>query len=155
NDGLLVFTYHHSRPEGWSSILEALMTAGFTITAVHPIKAEMSVAMPKQQAKEPIDLDIIVVCRKSEASAQIPPGHSWSATVMAASAQVQRLRAARRALSRNDIRVIVMAQALRHFSALSDAAAALAGLDERLGDIEALIHHLQSGRDGINTVAEG
>jgi adenine-specific DNA methylase len=47
DDGLLVFTYHHSRPEGWRSVLEALMSAGFTITAAHPIKAEMSVAMPK------------------------------------------------------------------------------------------------------------
>ena len=73
-DGLLIFTYHHSRPEGWRSVLEALMAAGFGITAAHPIKSEMSVAMPKHQASEPIDLDIIVVCRKRS---QLQP-HKWN-----------------------------------------------------------------------------
>ena len=28
-DGLLAFTYHHSRPEGWRCVLQALMQAGF------------------------------------------------------------------------------------------------------------------------------
>jgi adenine-specific DNA methylase len=142
DDGLLVFTYHHSRPEGWSSILEALLKVGFTITAAHPIKAEMSVAMPKQQAKEPIDLDIILVCRKSNTSLSTPAGRSWSGVALTSSAQVQRLRRAGRVLSRNDVRVIVTAQALRHFSELGDAAAALSALDKRLGDIEALIDQL-------------
>lgn len=141
DDGLLVFTYHHSRPEGWSSILEALLSAGFSITAAHPIKAEMSVAMPKQQAKEPIDLDIILVCRKAKAL-PTPPARSWSAVALAASAQIQRLRRAGRPLSRNDVRVIVTAQALRHFSALGDVRVALEALHERLGDIEAIIHQL-------------
>ena len=64
DNGVLAFTYHHSRSEGWHSVLRSLMEAGFGITAAHPVKAEMSVAMPKLQAKEPIDLDIILVCRK-------------------------------------------------------------------------------------------
>ena len=34
----------------------------------HPVKSEMSVATPKSQAKEPIQLDIIIVCRKATAS---------------------------------------------------------------------------------------
>lgn len=157
--GLLVFTYHHSRPEGWSSILEALLAAGFTITAAHPIKAEMSVAMPKHQAKEPIDVDIIMVCRKAAALPPTPPGRSWSAVVLSASAQVQRLRQVGRVLSRNDVRVIVTAQALRHFSALLDARTALAALDERLADIEGLIHQLHGAPSlhemGLNTVGKG
>ena len=66
NNGLLVFTYHHSRGEGWRSVLNALMSAGFGIVATHPVKAEMSVATPKQQTREPINLDIIIVCRKLE-----------------------------------------------------------------------------------------
>lgn len=140
DDGLLVFTYHHSRPEGWSSILEALLKAGFTITAAHPIKAEMSVAMPKQQAKEPIDLDVILVCRKASAVPASPA--RWSAVAVAASAQVQRLRRTGRALSRNDVRVIVTAQALRLLSALGDVRVALEALHERQGDIEGLIDQL-------------
>ena len=46
DEGILAFTYHHSRQEGWHSVLHALMEAGFAITAAHPIKSEMSVAMP-------------------------------------------------------------------------------------------------------------
>ncbi|TDO28416.1 DNA methyltransferase [Sediminibacterium goheungense] len=63
-DGLLVFTYHHSRNEGWISIAHSIEKAGFYVINTHPIKAEMSVAAPKQQAKEPIQLDIIIVCGK-------------------------------------------------------------------------------------------
>lgn len=142
NDGLLVFTYHHSRPEGWSSVLEALLNAEFTISAVHPIKAEMSVAMPKQQAKEPIDLDIVVVCRKAVESSLTLPERSWSAAALAAGAQVQRFRQVGRALSKNDVRVIVMAQAIRHLSAIGNARLAVRMLEEQMPDTEDLISQL-------------
>ena len=142
DDGLLVFTYHHSRPEGWRSVLEALMSAGFTITAAHPIKAEMSVAMPKHQAKEPIDLDIVVVCRKAALAPADAAKRSWSAAVLNATSQVQRLRRAGRELSRNDIRVVVTAQVLRYLSSMGNTSVALAALDERVGEIEILIEQL-------------
>ena len=86
DDGILAFTYHHSRVEGWRSMLRALMDACFSITAAHPIKAEMSVAMPKHQARDPIDLDIIIVCRKRST---FPPclstGSLWDAVLAVAS----------------------------------------------------------------------
>jgi putative DNA methylase len=64
DDGLLVFTYHHSRAEGWTSLAEAVLGAEFALVNAHPLKAEMSVAAPKSQAKEPIQLDVVLVCRK-------------------------------------------------------------------------------------------
>ena len=142
NDGLLVFTYHHSRSEGWRSVLEALMSAGFTITAAHPIKAEMSVAMPKHQAKEPIDLDIIIVCRKAAFAPADTATRSWSTAVLTATSQVQRLLRAGRELSRNDIRVVVTAQVLRYLSSIGSTSVALATLDERVDEIDALIEQL-------------
>jgi len=63
-DGLLIFTYHHSRHEGWVSVYNAIRKAGFLCIQSFPIKAEMSVSMPIQQAKTPIHLDIIFVCKK-------------------------------------------------------------------------------------------
>src|SRR5205823_9335167 len=66
-DGLLVFTYHHSRMDGWKSLADAVVGAGFSIVNCHPVKSEMSVAAPKSQAKEPIQLDVILVCRKQAA----------------------------------------------------------------------------------------
>jgi putative DNA methylase len=63
-DGLLLFTYHHSRAEGWEAVAAAVAGAGFDVIKAHPVKSEMSVAMPKVQAKEPIQIDIVLVCRK-------------------------------------------------------------------------------------------
>lgn len=117
-DGLLVFSYHHSRAEGWRCVLEALMRAGFVVTAAHPIKSEMSVATPKHQANEPIDLDMILVCRKrpSGPAAVIDPQNIVRNATHAAESQIDRLRRARRLLSRNDVRVVLMAQVVKGLS---------------------------------------
>jgi putative DNA methylase len=130
DDGLLVFTYHHSRAEGWSSVLKAIMNAGFAVVAAHPIKAEMSGATPKHQAKEPIDLDVILVCRKKQATeeAKRGKGNLWSDVTKVTERQVQRLRGSGRKLSRNDVRIIVMAQLIRHLSSSEDTAQAIARL---------------------------
>ncbi len=145
DDGILAFTYHHSRSEGWRSVLAALMTAGFGVTAAHPVKAEMSVAMPKRQAREPIDLDIIVVCRKR--SAFMPHhwnGDLWDIVLPAAANQVARLRNAGRRLSRNDVRVIVMAQMLRQLSSSPTVETALGLLEASTRDVESHIDHLHA-----------
>ncbi|MEZ4528210.1 MAG: hypothetical protein R2941_20045 [Desulfobacterales bacterium] len=64
--GLFIFTYHHSRYEGWMAVHKAVRLAGFHCRQTFPIKAEMSVAMPLQQAKIPIHVDLIVVCSKQK-----------------------------------------------------------------------------------------
>ena len=65
DNGMLIFTYHHSRSKGWQSVIKAILESGFFVINSHPVKSEMSVATPKSQAKEPIQLDIIIVCRKN------------------------------------------------------------------------------------------
>jgi adenine-specific DNA methylase len=119
DDGLLIFTYHHSRPEGWRCVLDALAGAGFMVVAVHPIKAELSVAAPKAQAKEPINYDIIIVCRKRVTDGAVSALDFESVlkeATTAGLAQVARLRVCNRPLSRNDARVILMSQVLLHLS---------------------------------------
>ena len=148
DNGVLVFTYHHSRNEGWRSVLDALMSAGFRITAAHPVKAEMSVAMPKLQAKEPIDLDVILVCRKR---GKVITEHSedcrWSTIQAKAAGQVQQFQNRNRKLSRNDVRVIVMAQVIMELSHLNARDKALDLLDTRAEDVEVVITKLLgSGR---------
>lgn len=141
-DGLLVFSYHHSRNEGWFAVLEALMQAGFYISAAHPVKAEMSVAQPKALAKEPIDLDIILACRK-RASRCMDISDSncmWRTVEAQAVHQINKLTARNRKLSRNDVRVIVMAQALRHLSMAPTAENASAHLTD--GEASAVIDRL-------------
>ena len=143
SEGLLVFTYHHSRQKGWSAIIEALHKAGFYIEATHPVKSEMSVAMPKHQAREPIDLDIIIVCRKSNLIEPLlqPPGMLLIDSAEETRDLTIRFNKAGRKLSRNDIRVILMARAITGLS--------------RLRDIDTINNYLNSNENTIDTLIEG
>ena len=146
DDGVFVFTYHHSRSEGWRSVLEALMKAGFRVTATHPVKSEMSVAMPKRQAKEPIDLDIVIVCRKRSYSRPTEwNGEIWEAIESQSAAQIHRLRKKGRRLSRNDVRIIVIAQLIKRASGSQCAESALALLDGSGDLIDSSVDVLHSG----------
>ena len=119
DDGLLVFTYHHSREEGWKAVAEAVLGAGFTVVNSQPVKAEMSVATPKSQAKEPIQLDIILVCRKSdpsEAAAQV----SLASAIESAKSKLNRLREQGFTLSRNDRKVVFWGQLLTTLTSPND-----------------------------------
>lgn len=64
NDGVLAFSFHHSRAEGWAAIYEAINKAGLAVVAAHPVHAELRAASPKTAAKDPISLDAILICRK-------------------------------------------------------------------------------------------
>lgn len=64
SEGILAFSFHHSRPEGWAAIYEALVNAGFVIVAAHPVHAELRASSPKTATKDPISLDAILVCKK-------------------------------------------------------------------------------------------
>jgi len=63
-DAQLAFTFHQSKPSGWYELVKALKAAGLVVTAVQPIKAEMSTASPKAAAAAPSNLDAVVVCRR-------------------------------------------------------------------------------------------
>ena len=120
DDGLLVFTYHHSRDEGWTALAEAVLGAGFTVVNSQPVKAEMSVATPKSQAKEPIQLDIIIVCRKDNKAHRQRP--TVTQAIDSARAKLARLRAAGFSLSRNDRKIVMFGQLLTTLKSPNDAA---------------------------------
>ena len=147
-NGLLIFTYHHSSPDGWSALLTALVSAGFLIVAAHPMKSEMSVAAPKSQAKEPIDLDVILVCRKrarGEDSLRLEKVIS-EATQLAAE-QVQRFNRVGRALSLNDVQVVFMAQVLKILSTESRLERTLRWLNSQHVFIEKSIGLVYQGQE--------
>ena len=157
HDGLLVFTYHHSRAEGWRSVLEATVKAGFAIVAAHPIKAEMSVAVPKNQAREPIDLDVILVCRKRESlpASAGSYGLLLEAARSEAAEQIARFNARGRSLSRNDVRVVLTAQLLRRLSrqpSLDDSLRHLLSIESLVEDAISDLHGGQRGFQGAEGV---
>ncbi|GHA85945.1 DNA methylase [Streptomyces tendae] len=67
-NGILAFTFHQARIAGWVELVKALEAAGLVITAIQPVKAEMSTSTVKSSAADPSNLDSIVVCR--------PAGHT-------------------------------------------------------------------------------
>lgn len=67
--GILAFTFHQARISGWSALMRALAAAGLVITAIQPVKGEMSTSSTKH-GREPSNLDAVVVCRKGWASAR-------------------------------------------------------------------------------------
>jgi len=123
--GRMVFSYHHSREDGWSSIAEAVLGAGFSLIQAQPVKSEMSVAAPKNQAKEPIDLDIMMICKKrrDDDRRAFPAEIAFSRAREIACEKVERFNRSRRRLSRNDVRVILLSQLLVELSAGRDCAA--------------------------------
>jgi hypothetical protein len=111
--GLLVFSYHHARHEGWTSVHRAIRHAGFVCTQVYPIKAEMSVSMPLKQAKSPIHLDLIVLCKKdSDGMAHGTAPADIEAALHLAQDQVAALKSSEIAVSLGDAKVILMGRFL-------------------------------------------
>jgi len=144
-DGLLVFTYHHARSEGWFAVLSAIVNAGFVVTAAVPVKSELSRATPKQQTHHPIDIDVIFSCRKRcAASSRRYPRSSMLLTKASqvAKAQVARLARTGRRLSRNDVRVVLMAQVVTLLSQTLSIDNAREWLRSRENDIDAVVEDL-------------
>jgi len=127
DEGLLIFTYHHSRSEGWSAILEAIHEAGFYIEATYPVKSEMSVSIPKQQANSPIDIDIIIVARKLALIEpfQRVPSELFRECVEETRVIVERFNHSNRRLSLNDVTVVLMARLLTTLSRVEHLATVL------------------------------
>src|SRR5204862_2625905 len=78
------------------------------------LKSEMSIAAPKSQAKEPIQLDVILVCRKqaSDTRKKCDPKIAFQRAVEHAAAKASRLMDCGLTLSVNDRRVILISQFL-------------------------------------------
>lgn len=122
--GLLVFTYHHSRRAGWIALGKALVDAGFSVVNTHPIKAEMSVAAPKSQAAEPIQLDIIFVCKKRELDARPlqTPTIAFRQAQVQAQHKLDRLAACGLKLSYNDRKITLLGQFITQLGPIASAA---------------------------------
>jgi len=116
DEGLLVFTFHHRKDEAWSSVLKAVLDAGFYIVAVYPVYSEMRTSF-HIMGKEAISYDTVVVCRK-----QLKPTSpaSWpyllDEALMYARKAVAELVASHSDLTREDISVIIKGKCLELYS---------------------------------------
>lgn len=114
DEGVMVFSYHHSREDGWTSVAAAVLNAGFKLVQAQPVKAEMSVATPKLAAKSPIDLDVLMVCRKSTADRRplLDLKDALTVAETVGTDKVMRFNRCGRQLSLNDVRIVIFSQVL-------------------------------------------
>jgi putative DNA methylase len=155
-DGLLVFSYHHSREEGWSSLASAVSGAGFSFVQSQPVKSEMSVAAPKGQTEDPIDLDVLLVCRKRTSDGRRRSGaaEALGTSTDLASSKIRRFNQTGRRLSKNDVRIVLLSQLLVELSAGRPSAAEIEKeLDALLPRTRPLLEALWTRQD-VSPTAE-
>lgn len=111
-DGVLAFSFHHSRADGWAAIYGAIETAGLRVVAAHPVHAELRAASPKSAAKAPISLDAILVCKKATARRNDDAKNYAESKSTRRDQLANRLRDAGMLVSNGDLFVISAAQFL-------------------------------------------
>jgi putative DNA methylase len=135
-----------------------VLGAGFTIVQSQPVKAEMSVAAPKSQTKEPIDLDVLLVCRKRGADHRPRRGtdEALAGAVGRTIERVRRFNRVGRQLSRSDVRVVLLSQLLVELSAgrtADEVGVALDGLLPQTRDAIEAVWREQAVHDPRSPVA--
>jgi adenine-specific DNA methylase len=143
-DGLLVFTYHHSRLDGWSALYKSIREAGFIVTHTQPVKAEMSVSVPIQQAKVPINFDLILTCRKVKSNSS-HLGHdsiSLSTYLIEAQQAIRELQNASMKVSTGDVKIILMGCLLSRLSKIGNLSQELDTLHKLEAKIDVLAHKI-------------
>jgi putative DNA methylase len=115
DNGLLAFSFHQSRTEGWSALMASLADAQLVVTAVRPVVAEVTTSLSKHSASEPNRIDLIVACRKR--SAATPASRSPAQARSDMQRQLHRLQVAGIELGPGDVltavRAAVLAQGTR------------------------------------------
>ena len=146
-DGLMAFTFHQARLSGWVALMLALAEAGFVVSAVQPVKAEMSTSVAKN-ALEPSNLDSIIVCRKRGAAHGVADAHR------AAELGARRLASLRSAgieVGPADVRSVIRGHVLATYTASPEAADidALAALADRLAARYIVGRHVRESGEAL------
>jgi adenine-specific DNA methylase len=111
DDGVLVFTYHHSSVESWGELLTALCDVGFEITATYPISADTA----KFFEGKAVEFDIIIVARPAVEREPI----SWNSlrrNIYRTARKTRKRLEENRDLSRGDIGVVEMGRCFHEYS---------------------------------------
>ncbi len=121
-DGLLVFTFHHTDTEGkiWEGLLATLCNTGFEIVAIYPIHGEREASLHLMD-KENVSYDLIHVCRKRRSD---PQRRSWAGIrqevrrrARAELEAIQKGRYGKEPLLPADVRLICIGKCLQLYSA--------------------------------------
>ncbi|MDS0300940.1 DNA methyltransferase [Halogeometricum sp. S1BR25-6] len=147
DDGVLVFTYHHSGSESWGELLQALCNEEFEITATYPVQSDIN----KFTKGETVEFDIVIVARPTESRMPI----SWNTlrrNIHRAATQVQEKLEENRNLSSGDIGVIEMGQAFYEYSKHHNEVYRAGEIMSAKDVVDAIYGIIQSGNRGEEEV---
>jgi putative DNA methylase len=120
DEGILVFSFHHSKKKGWACVLEAIREAGFYINNSFPIKAEMGVSTTKSQTKSPINIDALLICKKRSNNLLYSVDECQEKAHLFSDKFMLRFQKSNRLLSENDKKVIFNSQLITSLSLLKE-----------------------------------
>jgi len=139
DEGLLVFTFHHERPEAWGAVLDAVLQAGFDIRRVWTYHSETRGGYHAAG----IRFDTVIVARKRVGE---PEEASWKRLqdeiAAEVQAELQRFSEDGLRIGQEDVFVIVIGKALavysRHYPKVLREGREVR-LEEAIRDIETLV----------------
>jgi putative DNA methylase len=115
DEGLMAFTFHHREHEAWSSVMGAVLDAGFYVNAIYPVQAEMSTSLHIRD-QQAIEYDSIIVCRKRVDEGRISWEQLEDQIHFQAAETLHQLQESGPGLSRADVAVIVLGKCLELYS---------------------------------------
>ncbi len=80
DSGIIVFTYHHRKARAWEALARALISAGFLITNVFPMKSEGRSGFHSDGGS--LKWDSVITCRKLGTLGLGPRKHAHSSSFM-------------------------------------------------------------------------
>jgi adenine-specific DNA methylase len=155
DDGLMVFTFHHSEGSAWESLLESLCNAGFVIEAIYPIHSESETSLHLME-KEAIAYDLIHVCRK-KSDGNDNKQRSWAGVRQEirqkAREEIRVIESGRYGkgkLSPADVNIILIGKCLelysRHYGQIVDYKGDVVPLQEALTSIRMMVEQIVSAQ---------
>ena len=153
DDGLMVFTFHHSEGSAWESLLESLCNTGFVIEAIYPIHSESESSLHLMD-KQAISYDLIHVCKKKVNFSE-EKQRSWAGVRQEirqkAREEIKVIEAGRygkERLSPPDVNIILIGKCLelysRHYSQIVDYKGDVVPLEEALTAIRMMVEQIVS-----------
>lgn len=148
--GVLAFTFHHREPQAWSAVLKSVLDAGFWVSAVFPVHAEMKTSV-HIRGLESIEYDAVIICRPRSAREEIAWEYLEDRIYFAALSALEDLRrSGLQGLSRGDLAVILLGKCLEGFSRhypLVFAGTEQVGVEAAIEKAWGIVETLMSGRE--------
>ena len=114
-DGIMVFTFHHTKKRAWSSIISALLAAGFYVSSAWPVHSE-SRASPHATPGS-IQFDVILTCRRRDGDGETIEWRNLRNKAEHQAKQIiDKLTGKRPSLSQEDVKTIVLGKCMELYS---------------------------------------